>query len=1142
MSDLAARDAIAQDVHRRVLAVAGAGSGKTTQLVARVANTIAAGIPARQVAVITFTDKAARELVHRLRERGAAGIDDAFIGTIHGFCASVLRRFPIEAGLPPRFTTADEITSQADAARRRRLVIDEVYDAAAERPELMGALQIVATMVGLARLSAVVDTIDHQWHRFEATSTSRTTITDLWSAADEFLLAFDAFAGSKDNATLATARALIAPLRERPLAVADVAPLVLKLGSVGAKPERDDVLASFNRVVRLSHSLVLDEVVDAFRRPVVREAHARIANGALGYDDLLILTERVLRTRPDVLADARRRYQRIFVDEFQDTDRVQFEIIRMLSDPEPGESPAASPRLFAVGDPKQSIYAFRHADVELFAGLAAQGAADGSLAELTANFRTRGNVAAWINTVMAERFRAPALSAKALGERIKNDAWPPRITVPYEPLEATRPDSAPDAHDPGPAVVLLGVTEDGTPAVHTTAELAQQAEANDVVGLVQRIVDEGWRVLRPDEHDEHGRPLTWRSRPAELGDIAVLVAKRTGLAVLESAMRQAGVAFRIEGGTLAYESREVYELLRVLRAVENPADELLVVTALRTSVLGCSDADLFVHRHRHPSGMRGWWRLPSRAEPIAPPHPTDSSDDAAALRVRAALSQLAGWSAAAHQRGPAALLAEIYDWSMGIAAATFDGSNARAETWRRVRYLIDEARAFTDETGGTLRDYLGWVADKVETVERSEIAPDETDEQSVRVLTMHAAKGLEFPIVVVAALGTKDNVQADPFTAAWVTGSDARAAERATYRLGRLRGADYPDRDDEAQWAEEARLLYVATTRARDHLAISCHTSARSSPNAAQRITPHFDLATAERWRAPEATATEATEPPDVLGTGDAAPIGAAELPQRPPADRRAIWTPSALAAAQHDEPTFTDGAPRELDELLDGNDDDAGDDGIELGPHVAVDGIDPDPGDAGLAKDPLAGLEQTRSRGRYGTDVGTAVHEVLQLVRLEDPTTGLDELVAAACDNVDLVGPARRRVAELAASIIASPLFERMRSAAMCEREVYVGTVVGTAGEQLTVWGYVDAVFQADDGSLVVVDFKTDSSAAGDAELLRRYATQLNSYGVAVRQATGVPVSERWLLVGRAGGAARSVLVPEADPVWPHPNGTPTG
>jgi ATP-dependent exoDNAse (exonuclease V) beta subunit len=1153
LTDQGDRDRMAAGVGGRVVAVAGAGSGKTTQLVERVLTTLAGTadgepVPASRLAVITFTDKAARELVHRLRSRAAGPIDDAYVGTIHGFCASILRSFPIEAGLPPKFSTADEITSRTDAEARARAIVSAVYDRSAEDPELREALAVVAAHVGLQCLPSVVAVIDQRWDQFEQLVLTPPTADDIARLHAAVLAAGDGFLACSPNPgpTLAKFVDGLETARGAAPAIPGAARLSLpSLGGVGGKAlagERlaiKDACAALNAAAR---TVVLHRLVNAFQPLVLQHARRRIANGQLGYDDLLVLTRRLLAEHPEVRAELRRRYQRVFVDEFQDTDRVQFEIIDLLTDPG-DEPPATSPRLFAVGDPKQSIYGFRHAEVELFTGLSGAAEAGGYLARLTANFRTRANVAEWINTVMSRRFALPLVGKNKREELAALGLWPPPIKVTYEPLAPERPSLAPDETAPGPPVVLLGV--DAVPApddspdarggvddagdaaaddgpvtlqarTHETAESAQRAEAADVVGIVQRAVTEGWGVLQ-EARDADGT-RRWSSRPARRRDIAVLVARRTGLGELEDTLRRAGIPYRVEGGTLAYDRREVYELLRVLRAVSNPADELHLVTALRTSILGCSDRDLFAYRHRQP-GRRGTWRIPSARDLPEPPAPGDDSEAAGVARVAHALIRIDAWARDAHRRSPAALLATIYDWSMGVAAARFEGEHMVSETWRRVRYLIDEARAWTDETGGTLHEYLAWVADKVETVERSEIAPDETDEDAVRILTIHAAKGLEFPIVVVAGLGTKDNFMADQFRVAFTD----RGAE---LKLGSLATPDFPGRDEVAAWAEEARLLYVAMTRARDHLVVSCHTSERSNPNPAQRIAGHLEPAGAECWTAP---------PVQTVGTGDLPPIadlraavtdrpvGDAELLPRPPLDRRTVWTPSALAAREHD--ALIEGSPAESAT-------DESPAGTTAGPTIPapLDAVDPTPRDPGLARDPASGLEALRSRGRYGTDAGKAVHEVMQRVDLADPTAGLQALVDAACDNVDLVDPIQReRVARLATSILESDLFGRMRTAPVCEREIYVGAVADVDGVASTIWGYADAVFQTASGQYAVVDFKTDSSATTADELRDRYRAQLTAYADVIERATGTPVGELWLLVGRTSGPAQEISIPRS-------------
>jgi ATP-dependent exoDNAse (exonuclease V) beta subunit len=1146
LDDQAARDRMAADVGRRVVAVAGAGSGKTTQLVKRVLTTLAGdaatpAVPASQVAVITFTDKAARELVHRLRSDAPGPIDDAHVGTIHGFCASILRSFPIEAGLPPKFSTADEITSRTDAEARSREIVGAVYDRSAHDPELREALAVVAANVGLQSLLSIVAVIDQRWDRFEQLHLSPPSVAELTSLRAAALDCGDAFLAGrpKSNKTvdgfIASLEALRARELDLPRAVRVSLPSLGNAGGGDLKGARDaikDACAAINSTAR---TVVLHRLVAAFQPLVLERAAQRIANGQLGYDDLLVLTRRLLAEHEPVRRELRKRYQRVFVDEFQDTDRVQFEILQLLTAPDVGEAAAASPRLFAVGDPKQSIYGFRQAEVELFSGLAADAAAGGYLAELTSNFRTRANVAGWINTVMQRRFDLPLTSATKRKDLDEQGLWPPPVPVAYEPLAPERPATIASEVAPGPAVVLLGVDEGDSdeagaaPLVaraHESAELAQRAEATDIVGIVRRVESEGWRVLEEAKAPNGAR--SWTSRVARRRDIAVLVARRTGLGELEDTLRRAGIPYRVEGGTLAYDRREVYELLRVLRAVSNPADELHLVTALRTSILGCSDTDLFAYRHRQGT-FKGTWRVRTEHDLPAAPAPGDERDAAGIARVRRALAQIDGWSRDAHRRGPAVLLADIYDWSMGVAAAQFEGAHMVSETWRRVRYLIDEARAWTDETAGTLPEYLAWVADKVETVERSEIAPDETDEDAVRILTIHAAKGLQFPIVVVAGLGTKDNFMADQFRVMFTD-------EGAELKLGALATPGFPGRDDIAAWAEEARLLYVAMTRTQDHLVVSCHTSERSNPNPTQRLAGHLEPAGAELWQAAELVPAPPSDLPtlaDLRLVDPSQPVTAAELLPRPPADRRTIWTPSALAAREHD---VAEGAPAE---------DDAGafDPGGDAGPAGVVppadgspstrrrrppDAIDGVPRDPGLQRDPPSGLDALRSRGRYGTDAGKAVHEVMQRVDLADPSLDLQALVDAACDNVDLVeADQRERVRQLAMSIIDSALFTRMRTATVCEREIYVGAQADVDGQPSTIWGYADAVFQTETGAYAVVDFKTDSSATTPDELRDRYSAQLNAYAEVIERATGGAVGELWLLVGRTGAPADEIAIP---------------
>ena len=599
----------------------------------------------------------------------------------------------------------------------------------------------------------------------------------------------------------------------------------------------------------LGRDRVLQRVLGTLTPLVVTSARQRLSDGHVTFDDLLVLTRRLVREKPEVLDELRRNLSHVFVDEFQDTDPVQYEIIERICDSLVPHAPVR----FAVGDPKQAIYAFRGADVQLFNRLADAASLDNSLVQLRANYRTRIDVAKWINATLTKRFASDNHEVQS----------------PYEELAAVR---AAQAVDQGPAITLLGLASDGSPIEQPTALAMARQESADIAAVIHDAVDR-WSV-GPDR-DGNG------FRTARLSDVAILVRTRGGLPTLEHALNHAGIPYRIEGGSLVYESREVYELLRVLRAVDDPSNAAKVVAALRTTVMGVSDLDLFNYRYT-PDGLKRNWKLPWSEE-------FEDGGVVGARRTFEALRTLGHLSDRKHARSPAQMLAELYDDRLGLAVAPFEGETSRTDTWRRVRFVIDEARQWSDSTGGTLREYLEWVTTRIEATDRSEIATDE-DEDSVRILTIHAAKGLEFPIVILAGLGRGDNNDATSVKAS--VNSDGVAE----VRMGILRTIKASsDKDKERALAEEARLLYVAMTRAEDHLVVSMHRPQKGS-SVAKRLQTHLCL---DRVVLREPVELGDTKPAlaDLSAfaddNGDDLDL---PRPWRPDPAERTIWTPSALA------------------------------------------------------------------------------------------------------------------------------------------------------------------------------------------------------------------------------------------------------
>ncbi|MEO7371323.1 MAG: 3'-5' exonuclease, partial [Ilumatobacteraceae bacterium] len=717
----------------------------------------------------------------------------------------------------------------------------------------------------------------------------------------------------------------------------------------------------------------------------------------------------------------------------------------------------------------------RHADVELFSALLATGPAT---RQLTVNRRTRADVCAWVNSVLDHRFTNPEDPIEAAHQ------------VAYTELEPQRPGST--AAD-GPAVVVLGMP-DWIKVDHDTAEDTARAEAADIAALVQHAVE---------------GPTPWRvsdagaDRAARFSDITVLIRSRTRLGVLEHTLRHAGVPYRVEGGTLIYGSREVYELLRVLRAIDDPTNQLKVVTALRTSIFGIDDRQLMHHRLGRPAAPRQFthdFQVFSKEPGV----------------VGDALRTIEQFGRRKHERTPAELLAELYDGWRGVAAALFEGAQVARETWRRVRYVIDEARAWSDATGGTLGEYLSWVDRRIDDVDRVELSTDE-GEDSLRVMTVHAAKGLEFPITIVAGLGGADAPNA-------VTGLRWQNGE-PLIRLGRMTSAALGDMnaiEKQRGRAEEARLLYVAFTRAKDHLVVSMHHKGRAC--VAGRLVGSVAAASAAGWAECPQPELPVARPPSHArpSVGPNADLAEPDEIDRTTGQVRRIWTPSGLAKAMGDAAGPTSDVSLVQGSLFavgdEGDDDDSAAPGERFGAAVGrrqPDSDDHEATDPGNRKEPGPNDRPSRRGGRFGTAKGSAVHAVMQQVALDEPTRGLPTLVDVASEAEGVLDR-RRDIEMMVHSLLRGDLFSRMQRSSNCRREMYVGAQFG----EVTVWGYVDAVFVNLDDTLTLVDFKTDTLITSASELATRYQPQMSAYVAALQQSTGKRVSEAWLAVAQPDGA----------------------
>lgn len=1129
--DQAVRDRIRHDLGTTLFVEAGAGSGKTTTLVDRVlALVIDGGVELAAIAAITFTEKAGAELRdhirRRLEETAATGgseaatrcgvalgqLDGAAIGTLHAFAQRILSEHPIEAGIPPRLEVLDEVTSGVEFDRRWTAFRDELLDdATLERTILL----LLACGVPHAALRALATAFEDNWDLIEARVAPVGPEPPYAHAVlDEALAGVDAVCAERRHCVvhgdplrvrldeiaayagrlravasgdgLAAELALLDALGKD----ASPAPPSFAVGNRGRSPNWRINLPALRARVRLAgHGLgeLRDAVAvacarrmaSAIRGFTVAAADERRRSGRLEFHDLLVLARAVLRDPvhgPAVRARLHQRYQRLLLDEFQDTDPIQIELavrIAAAAPDGPGagasrweDVPVAPGHLFVVGDPKQSIYRFRRADIAVFLAAQARFGPDGGGAvALIANFRSVAPVVEWVNQVFAVLMSEPP-----------DPDLPVPSQPPYRAIRARR-----EAPPTGPAVAVVGRRPHprGAPADDVRA-----AEAADVAATVGRVVAEGWSV------GDETAPGGWR--PARLGDVTILVPARTSLPFLEDALEAAGLAYRAESSSLVYATRAVRDVVMVLRAVDDPTDHLRIVSALRTPLLACGDDDLFrfkVERRGH------WGYLSSQPDSVPAGDPV-----AAGLGYLRSLHDRRHWSA------PSELADRVVRDRRALELGFAEGRPR--DVWRRLRFLVDQARAWTDATGGNLRQYLRWV--ELQSAEGARVAEavlPETDDDAVRIMTVHAAKGLEFPVTVVSGLSTAPRPR--PSAAEVVFPPPPR---EVGYRLaGQVTTPEYDawkPIDEQMGFDERIRLLYVACTRARDHLVVSLHRKQRSSPAKPTGRT-NAELLTDGMGDLLDTLPDAAPDPAD---RQPAAPAATAPPPP-PPALSFPEWAGERSAAlARASVPTVvaatalsSEGAPDAGIEIAGSAPAGAaGNAPAPAGPAAAAEvtpggGPQPDPG---LRKRPRDLDLPPWLKGRYGTAVGRAVHGVLQAVDLSSGD-GLDSAVAAQCE-AEAVPDCAADVRRLVVAALGSPSVREAASRPHW-REVYACTPL-PGGRLLE--GYIDLLYRGPHG-LVVVDHKT-SSTADPADLDRRvegYRLQGASYAVAVGAATAEDV-----------------------------------
>lgn len=1092
LGDQRARDRIIGDTGSTLFVDAGAGSGKTRALVERVTTLVLTdGVPIAAIAAVTFTEKAAAELRDRLRARfelaaedpdpvraaraGEAldGLDSAAIGTLHSFARRILSEHPIEAGLPPVFEVRDEIASSIAFAQRW----DDIVGRLLRNDELAVTLALArANGATFEHLRAIVKALGNDWDLIEPRVLSGDAPVlnglDPGPVADrvrEVVGLLDA-CSVPDTDKLALRITAIEPFADALDAAAGDAEQVVRLllglsnmgrvGNVGAKGNWavpvNDVRATVSGLAAEAKES-LAELRDDTLRVLVRflagqvrdAALERRAHGELEFHDLLVAARELLRDHPEVRAALHAKYQRLLLDEFQDTDPIQLEIATRIAGGAAADAPDWTGndfdpgRLFVVGDPKQSIYRFRRADIAMYLRA---GEALGERVGLSTNFRTTGPIVDWVNRVFRKLIE------------YDEDKQPE-----YASLDAFRTEDL-----AGAAVTVLGARAHDR---QTRAPELREIEAADVAGVIANAVDSAWEVKDPDSGE---------LRPIRYGDIAVLIPSRTSLYTLERALGRAQIPYHAEARSLVYASEEVRDLLICARAVADPADTLALVTALRSPLFGCGDDDLW-----HWKKDVGYFSVFGDADDV--PEAARGNPVGPALRSLGQLTRRAGWMT------PAEVLAEIVAERRMLEVAATEVQTV--EKWRRLRFVLDQARGWSDAASDGLREYLTWV--NMQATDNSRVTESVAGElglDSVRILTVHAAKGLEFPMVVVSGMSGRP---------AGTRGAQLLWPKTGGFQVrlkGDLATTDFSAEcvlDEQMDASERIRLLYVATTRARDHLVVSLHRAERKADSEAQMTMAQLLADSGAVQGAAEFVSVASPARGDLdLGrlTGWPEPI------------TRELWE------AQHAAVTANAARPASISAS-----------GLEgTAPEVMLAEVPPEEQDvvAGRAKGARDVELPPWSKGRYGSAIGRAVHAVLQMIDLAAPV-GLDHLVRTQSVAEGVPGQADL-VADLARSALASEVVGRA-----AERDHWRETLVATTrADGQVVEGYVDLIYREDDGRLVIVDYKTDAVPAGAfASRDRYYRPQLEAYAEALGAATGTGPAASLLYLHPENAVLREIV-----------------
>lgn len=1094
-ADQDVRQRVVHDLDTSFFLEAGAGAGKTRVMVERIIETVRRGkAELREIVGITFTEKAAGELRARVRrgltdalaesvdagerERLRAAqeqVDAAHIETIHAFASSLLHERPFEARLDPYFGVLDQLGQTLD--------LEEAWNdwiwSELDRSHADSLEEVLSYGLDVAHIREAAEQVSrYRDLTSPADSDDSGEAPDPWETLESWIddaqRIADAYAEVEDRPEmLERAAAPLDGLRALRDSEGDASTLARRMAQFAIdesiRPPRKYKRNAAARELWDEAAEQRSEYADAVRRGALNRllralgdfvgwhANRRRGRGALSFDDLLLYARNLIREHPRARRHFRERYKTLLIDEFQDTDPLQAELVLLLASAEDTNDwrqarPAAG-KLFMVGDPKQSIYRFRRADIgifqqvrRLFEETAAAEPGAAAVERLGVNFRSRANLVEWANS--------------AFPQILQREEDYPSAQAEYDaPIAAHRAGGG-----PGVAVVE-------SPQVFEHVAEAREAEAE----LLPRVI----HALTQDRAGFGRLPCgacagcdvneaCAAQRPPRMDDIAVLVRSRTEIDRYTNAFDLHGIPYHLDSGRGFFTRPEVRDLTNILMAVDDPTDEVAVMSALKTPLASASDQELFDYVYCRNNGRRARFTLDQHAVPEEYDGP-----------LRDGFAQLRALREGLRNRSLPQFVEFVLRESRLLDAQFAHGTHGDDRA-ANLLMLVHRAADFVAAADDSLRPFVQWLAQRRDQdLSEAESATSEHVDNVVRILTIHQAKGLEFPIVIIPKLGdgtrdtTRITVDRERDTFEIQVGPKPKGFHTA--------GFD-PEREAAYAEAESRRLLYVAATRAEDWLILPHYLSARSS-----------GATFASFLKEPLATASPdhvIAVGPDQFDAFEAAKTEPIEVPHEQVVEIWRTRREDALAAGAVDVETIAPSAGSHDDEKA----------ARETGAAQDEDDDDAGPAARGEYVPPASTRAAALRRGK-------AVHRALELADQDDP----ERSAATARRIAEEYSLNPEELAEEVLRTLATDLMRRATAAQ--ERHFELPLVQAadgtTSGTTKITEGIADLAFREPDG-WVVVDFKSDRSR--DAERERGYQAQVAAYA-RILAAAGEPVREGWLL-----------------------------